>query len=197
MNRIFTLLGTTLALSVAAHAQTVSSTYTTSNGWGTTVTTTIQGPTSAVGAIANQGFYSGSYAGFGVPSYGVPCVPNYGYSAPAYYPGQSYFVPGYTVPLGQSQFGWDQPASITALPQIITTPAVPAYPVYPTPTYGYGQGYGYGTSYGQGVPCQQPSYGYGYGYGGSRTTIAGGGISYGRGGLNVSIGGTVVRERSR
>jgi hypothetical protein len=186
MNRFLPLLGTALTLGTAAHAQTVTNTYTSVDPWGNTTTTTIQGQGSAVGIVANQGFYGG-YAGYngGYAGYNTPYAPNYGYAPPAYYPGQTYFVPGYTIPLGRSQYGWDQPPLITGLPQVITTPPIPAY------------GYGYPTpypQYRQPFPCPQPYYGYGYG---SRTTIGQGGVTFGRGGLNVSIGGTVIRERSR
>lgn len=198
MNRLLILLGTALSLATAAHAQTVSNTYTSTDPWGTTTTTTIEGPAGIVGAIANQSVYGGyggysNYNGYTNYSYGVPnygyvqpnygyAQPNYGYVAPGYYPGQVYYVPGYNLPIGRSHFGWDQPPTITALPQVIVTPPVPAYPPY---GYGYG-GYGYG---GYGHNHQAP-----YGYG-SRTQIVQGGLTLGTRGLNVSIGGASVKSR--
>lgn len=170
MNRFQSLLGTALFLGLAftggaAHAQSVSNTYSSTDPFGTTTTTTITGPADAVNAYVNGGIYGGysnyNY-GYGYNNYAPDYsnyAPNYdpyyssGYGAQPLYPGTSYYLPGYNIPLGQSHFGWDTPPSITALPQIVT----------PFP---YGLGYG---GYGYGAPCAPFYGGSNFGYG-SRPT---------------------------
>lgn len=228
-----------MALAGAAHAQTVSNTYT--DVFGNTSTTTIQNPTVVGGVITNGGFTNGyggynvggynvggynvnspilgsPNVGYGVPNYGYG-APNYGYGASTVYPGQAFYVPGYTVPVCPPRFGGIPSATITQLPQVIVTPPVVNYGGN---GYGYGggNGYGYGgNGYGGGYGYVGNGYGYGgygggYGYGhrfpclppvaqlpqlyngyGSRTQIVQGGVTLGAGGLNVSIGGTSIRSR--
>ncbi|BCM92390.1 hypothetical protein IAD21_04269 [Abditibacteriota bacterium] len=207
MIRYFAPLAAVLALATTAHAQTYSRTYTTSDGRGNSTTTTIEAPASVAGLIAGQTIYGGfpsyannipSYAG-GIPSYGANCppgfnggyagyttVPAYGYGynystpypyvpqAPCPYPygyaPQTYYVPGQTTYLPHPSLGWNPPPAITTVPQVIVNPAVPPFP------------------YGAYAP-------YGYGYN-SRTTVAGGGITYrNNNGITLSVGGSTTQTR--
>jgi len=154
MNRFQSLLGTALFLGLAlsggaAHAQNVSNTYSSTDPFGTTTTTTVTGPADAVNAYVNGGIY-GAYPNYNFGDTYAPYAPSYnnyatnynsyygyGYGAQPLYPGTSYFVPGYTIPLGRSLFGYDTTPTITTLPQIVT----------PFP-YGLGYGgYGYNAPY--------------------------------------------------
>lgn len=159
MNRFQSLSGTALFLGLAlsggaAHAQNVSNTYSSTDPFGTTTTTTITGPADAVNAYVNGGIY-GAYPNYNfgynsdtyAPQYNnyapqYNSYYNYGYGAQPLYPGTSYFIPGYTIPLGQSLFDNGTTPTITTLPQVVT----------PFP---FGLGYG---GYGYGVPCA-PAYG--------------------------------------
>ena len=87
----------------------------------------------------NTGYGGNNYDGNGYDGYnygGYAGDSNYytfGNGAQPLYPGQSYYIPGYSIPLGQSRYG--TPPRITTLPQIVT----------PFPySYGYGN-YGYAT----------------------------------------------------
>jgi len=154
MNRFQSLLGTALFLGLAlsggaAHAQSVSNTYSSTDPFGTTTTTTITGPADAVNAYVNGGIY-GAYPNYNfgatydtyAPAYNNYATNynsyyGYGYGAQPLYPGTSYFIPGQTIPLGQSLFGYDTTPTITTLPQVVT----------PFPFgLGYG-GYDYGAPY--------------------------------------------------
>ncbi len=190
MKRLFPSVAALLALATAACAQTVSRSYTTTDVYGNTTTTTIQAPASVAGLIAGQTIYGGfpNYAN-GIPSYDNSyCAPQtyggYGGGYAGYdfppsapygyvYPPQTYYVPSQTFYLPHPTVGPFAPPSFTSIPQIITTPGVPYYPY---------NGYG----------CPAPGYGYGYG---SRTTISNGNASFSRGGMSVSIGGTSIQRR--
>ena len=186
MKRFLAPLALLLVAGTVAQAQTVTRTYSTSDGFGNSTTTTAEIPANLAGIVDAQTIYGGfpSYAG-GVPGYiggyaggysNYNTYPayggyNYGYGYPAPYgynavPG--YFVPGQTVPLGIPDRNGAPPPTVTVLPQFV--PNVP---------YGY--------------DC--PPYGYGYS---SRTTVAGASLSYNRGGLGVNIrGGSTTGTSSR
>lgn len=127
--------------------------------------------------------------GYGYPAPGYPApgypVPNYGYPA---YPVQNN---AYTIPLGQQPYSWSGNNSITVVP---LTPgyAYPAPYSYPVPAYGYPvPAYNYPVPTGYGNP-----YGYGYGNGTYSSNSTGYGITFGRGGLSASIGGSNTTSRS-
>jgi hypothetical protein len=113
--------------------------------------------------------YGYGYPGYGYPGYGYPYV-GYPRQYPVYvYPGYGYGYPNHGYP-------------------------VVGYPTYGYPNYGYpGYGYGYGGSTQVGV----------YGPGTYGSTFGGtfnggfGGVTVGRGGVNVSIGGGQQSFRSR
>lgn len=179
MNRFQSLLGTALFLGLAltggaAHAQNVSNTYSSTDPFGTTTTTTVTGPADSVNAYVNGGIY-GAYPNYNFGDTYAPYAPSYNnyennynsyygynYGAQPLYPGTSYFIPGYSIPLGQSRFGFDSPPTITTLPQVFT----------PFP---YGLGYG---GYGYNTPYTSTYGGYNFGVG-SRPT-----------GGNSSVGNT-------
>ena len=203
MKHILTSLSVLLAVGAMAQAQTVKRSYTTTDGYGNSTTTTIEAPASVAGFIAGQTIYGGfpNYAG-GVPSYANSnCpVPNYGYNggygynsngygynngygnyagygypapAPYAYPPQAYYIPGQTTYLPGAVGSPFPPPAITTLPQVINNSGLP---LYPYGTYGY-PGYGYGQT--------------------SRTTVANGAVNYARNGVSVSIGGSTTTTRIR
>lgn len=127
--------------------------------------------------------------------YSPPVVPYYGYPyAPPvnnfYYPQ----VPTTTI-IGQTNYSWQKPVTITSIPLggYYNGYPAPAYPGYPYPVYGYpAPAYGYPAYPGFPYP------GYGntttYIYGNAPGTIfsqsqtGGYGVSLGKGGLSVQLG---------
>ena len=187
MKRFLAPLALALITGTTAHAQSITRSYSTSDGWGGYNSST--STTSLTGQIANQTINGGfpSYAG-GVPSYNTSNSPaptynyfyaptynssnyNYGYgygygaqaSAPyGYYNPGSYWVPGQTIVVGQP--------SVTFLPQVVTN----------------------------NLDCTPYSYGYGYTAGGNigyTTTTILGGVNNRDNGVNVGIGGGSVQNR--
>lgn len=166
---------------------TTSYTTTTTDAWGNRRTTTVEGPSSAAGYIAQSAII------------GAPIVPPYSYGYPAPYP---YYAPIQSgplhppalpngtspwitsIPLGTTYTSRCQPACrpacVHAAPQ-----CPPGY--YPTPTYGY-PNYGYPT---YGYPA------YGYPNGGYYGTTQSSGVSlgYSNGGLSISLGSRTTTTR--
>lgn len=126
------------------------------------------------------------------PNYNPYPQPNYGYPAPIYPP--AYPVPGtaYQSNFGSSIFPSGNNLTVIPLTPVYAYPApypVPAYP-YPVPAYGYPV-----PAYGYPAPAPAP-YPYGYGNGTYSSNSTGYGITFGRGGLSASIGGSNTTSRS-
>ena len=164
--------------------------------------TGITQPASIAGLLANQNIYgqSAPFNGYGgyYPGYGAGYGAGYGYGY-----GYGYNAPAYpyTVPLGQSKFGFNPPTSITVIP-------IPSANTYPAPAYPYGgYGYGYGAP---AYPYPAPGYGYptgyayppgyAYPYGQTNTSYysqgAGYGVRVGNGKFGFSIGGSNVSSNT-
>ncbi len=198
-----------LAVATAAQAQTYRQSYTTSDGYGNSTTTTIEAPASVAGIIAGQTIYGGfpNYAG-GVPSYNNSNFPvanngyntGYGYNG-GYYNGggygynNGYYNGGYNpncqypAPYAYPPQAYYVPGQTTYLPGVNGGPYVPpAVTTLPqvftspgVPLYPYG-------AYGR----RAPRYGVS-----SRTTVTNGVVSIQKNGVNVTIGSSSSSTQTR
>ena len=177
---------------VAAKAQVISS----------GVTTYYGGAPITYGYAPNTGYYNQPQSVAGL----IANQNIYGQSAPNPTPNYSRF--GYANNMGYGYRPYRLPGSnIGPLPSPFTDQDAPAVVIVPAPTYGYAPTYAYPTPvysypvpvYAYPVPAYPyPAPAYGYGYGGNgygygngsyQSRSTGYGVTFGNGGLSVSIGG--------
>ncbi len=136
MTRYLAPLGVVFALATTAHAQNyVTQSYTQTDAYGNSVTTTVQAPSSVAGLIANQAFNNGGYVNGG------------GYINGGYANGGGYINGGYANGGFNTYYGGNSPVYYGNYPSY--NGGYGGYAGYPN----YGNYYGNNGYYGRGAYC--------------------------------------------